>query len=193
MSTLDYYNANAQHFVSGSINADMAAHYSRFLKMVPKNGSILDLGCGSGRDTARFRELGYIVTPVDGSIEICRLAEEFLHIPVRCMSFDELDYSECFDAVWACASLLHVSRKDIGSILDLIKNALKEHGVLYSSFKYGTEETTKDGRLFNNYTEESIERLFTAQRWIIIDQWISSDVRLGRQEEKWINVIARNA
>ena len=93
MTTLDYYDKNAQAFVEGSKDADMGEHYRHFLKYLSEGASILDLGCGSGRDTAYFRSIGFTVTPVDGSREICRLAEEYLGSPVRCIRFEELELS----------------------------------------------------------------------------------------------------
>ena len=190
MSTLDYYNRNARAFVEGSVNADMKEHYERFLIHVPEVGKILDLGCGSGRDTAYFRSLGYEVTPVDGSIEVCKLAEEKLRTPVRCLLFEDLDYQEEFDAVWACASLLHVDRQHMPEVMKRVENALREGGVLYASFKYGDEEVERNGRSFNNYNEESVKGLFD-DSWALLDLWISTDVRPGRGEEMWVNVISR--
>ena len=191
MSTLDFYNEHALEFVSGSMNADMTEHYTRFLNYVPTGSIILDLGCGSGRDTAYFRNKGYEVTPIDGSKEICLLAEKYLNTTVRCLTFEELDYANCFDAVWACASLLHVSRNEMPIILKKIHTSLKNEGILYASFKYGKDETIRDGRFFSNYTDTTIQKLFLSEYWSVEDLWVSSDVRPNRQTEQWVNIIVR--
>ena len=190
MSTLEYYDLNARAFVKGSINADMREHYARFLQYLSPESAILDLGCGSGRDSAFFIEKGFRVVPLDGSKEICVLAEQFLGIPVRCITFDQLDYSETFDAVWACASLLHVSKAELPNIAEKVYQALKPHGILYASFKYGEEEIIRDGRLFSNFTEHSINQVFSHLQWKTRELWVSSDVRPGRETESWINLIA---
>ena len=191
MSTLDYYNENAIEFVQGSMHADMSEHYARFLMYLSPGGRILDLGCGSGRDSAFFVKSGYIVTPVDGSIEICRLAEQLLQSPVRCLKFDELDYVEEFDGVWACASLLHVCKSETDAVIERIHRALKDGGILYASYKLGEGEISRDGRQFNNYTEESIKHVFSTNQWTLEDIWISFDVRKNKKNERWINVIAK--
>ena len=73
-STLDYYNRSADKYIEDSLHADVSDLYAHFLPKVPKGGSILDLGCGSGRDSKHFMELGYLVTAVDGSEEFCKRA-----------------------------------------------------------------------------------------------------------------------
>ena len=82
--------------------------YDKFEIYLKSGDKILDLGCGSGRDSKYFLSKGYDVVSVDGSIEICRLAEKYIGKYVRNIFFDELDYVNEFDAVWASASLLHV-------------------------------------------------------------------------------------
>ena len=82
--TLNYYERNAREFIAGTVNVDMSAHHRRFLEQLPSHASILDLGCGSGRDSKFFSELGHQVTAVDGSPELCRLAQQVTGFPVRC-------------------------------------------------------------------------------------------------------------
>ena len=161
------------------------------LKYLQPGSAILDLGCGSGRDTAFFRANGFDVVPVDGSKEICLLAGEFLKTPVLCKTFDQLDYTEEFDAVWACASLLHVSKAELPAIMQSVHKSLRIGGMLYASFKYGDDEIVRDGRRFSNYTEHSIRQIITDELWNNKENWISADVRPGRETERWINVIAQ--
>ena len=71
--TLDYYNKNAESFIQGTVLADMKDMQNNFLKELSGN-KILDFGCGSGRDTKCFIELGYDVEAIDGSLELCKSA-----------------------------------------------------------------------------------------------------------------------
>ena len=160
-ATLKYYNENAADFCAGTLHADMSHLYDKFLCHILPGGRILDLGCGSGRDSKIFLEKGYQVTAVDGSVELCRLASEYIGQPVRCMDFEELDYEEAFDGIWACASLLHVEKSRIPSSLRKIHRALVPGGVLYVSFKRGEGERTSGLRFFNDCTEAELEDLFT--------------------------------
>ena len=81
-NTINYYNQNAESFIANTQNADMHLTQERFLRLLDENTSILDFGCGSGRDTKYFLEKGYQVTAIDGSAELCRLASEFTGIEV---------------------------------------------------------------------------------------------------------------
>lgn len=190
MTTIDYYNQNAEAFVQGTLHADMHAHYNRFLPYLPDHARILDLGCGSGRDTLFFLQKGYDVVPVDGSEEVCKEAERILGFAVRCLRFEELDYYNEFDGIWACASLLHVPKADILSIMNKVASALKANGVLYVSFKYGSGEEIKGERLFNYYKEDFMDSVLPQTGLVCREHWVSNDVRPDRQEEKWINIIA---
>ncbi|MCR5025794.1 MAG: class I SAM-dependent methyltransferase [Lachnospiraceae bacterium] len=164
----------------------------RFLKYIPSGGKILDLGCGSGRDTKCFLEAGYQVTAIDASQELCLKATEYTGINVRCTRFEELNDVKEYDGVFACASLLHVQEGDLPDILTKINKALKQQGVLYASFKYGDFAGERDGRYFHDMNEVSVEELFiTVSRFRIEEVWQSHDVRRDK-EVYWINVIARN-
>ncbi|MBR4861248.1 MAG: class I SAM-dependent methyltransferase [Firmicutes bacterium] len=191
--TLNYYNENAAAFCEGTLNADMSHLYGCFLQHIPAGGKILDLGCGSGRDSLAFLRKGYQVEAVDGSEELCRFAAEYIGQPVRCMDFEELDYEEEFDGVWACASLLHAPKSRIPSILSKIRRSLVPGGTLYFSFKHGDSERTKDGRFFNDYTEDTVKELFTAENgWEITELFVTGDVREGRGGEQWVNGVVRS-
>ena len=192
LSTLDYYNQNADTYIAGTINADVTALYSHFEPFLIPGASILDLGCGSGRDSKYFLDKGFNVTAVDGSAEFCKHASEYLGIPVRQLLFEELDYESVFDAVWACASLLHVPKNDLLSVLEKVGRAMKPSGTLYASFKYGTEEREVGGRLFSDFTEGDIPWLTEAnQDFTVVESWLSGDVRNERAGEKWLNIIWR--
>ena len=91
--TLNYYNNNFEMFAESSIDADMSANCDQFLGLIPSGGYILDLGCGTGRDSRYFFQKGYRVLPIDGSSEMCRIATEICGIKAVQMRFDELKYN----------------------------------------------------------------------------------------------------
>ena len=191
-TTTDYYNTYAQDFIDGTVNVDTESLRERFLKCVPAGGSVLDLGCGSGRDSKCFKEAGYQVSAIDASQELCIKASEYSGIDVRCMRFEELDDNGKYDGVFACASLLHVPEKDLPDVLAKINRALKPQGILYASFKYGDFAGERDGRFFHDMNEESVEELFSNARGFRVEEmWQSHDVRRDK-DAYWINVIARN-
>ena len=70
--------------------------------------------------------------------------------------------------------------------------ALTSHGILYTSFKYGTAEGERNGRYFTDMTEEKMDKLLKdVNSFDILEMWVTSDVRPGRAEEKWLNMILR--
>ena len=106
-STLDYYNSQASNFFDNTVGVDFSNIEDRFLKYVPEHGLILDFGCGSGRDTKYFLDRGFQVEAIDGSEELCKAASRYTGIAVKHSYFSDLDESERYDGIWACASILH--------------------------------------------------------------------------------------
>jgi SAM-dependent methyltransferase len=186
---MNYYDKNAQEFFNDTVDADMTSHYKEFLKLIPKNARILDAGCGSGRDAKYFKESGYEVLAIDGSEEMCRLASELIGSDVLNMLFQDIDFIDEFDGIWASASLLHVPSDEISDVLKRLKKSLKKNGILYASFKYGDFEGERNGRYFNDLDETTSRQLFEKENFKVIKTWITSDSRKGRENEKWVNIL----
>ena len=190
-TTLDYYQKNANVFVEGTLSADMHDAQKRFLNMLKPQAYILDFGCGSGRDAKAFLSRGYRVDAIDGSPELCRIASELIGNPVKQMLFDELSSINQYDGIWACASILHIPKRELVDVLRKISDALKDSGVLYTSFRYGSFEGMRRGRYFIDLTEDTLRKLMEEVPSLqIIDTWITDDVRPGR-EGRWLNTLAR--
>ena len=191
-NTLNYYNINANSFVSSTLSVDFSQTQDRFLRLLPSAAAILDFGCGSGRDTKHFLDAGMQVDATDGSEELCRLASEYTGIPVRQMLFEELDAKAQYDGIWACSSILHLPKESLKDVLRKMIAALKEHGIIYTSFKYGTFEGERNGRFFMDFTEETFQEFVADVDGIRIEEmWITGDVRPGRGDERWLNLILR--
>lgn len=191
-NTLDYYNKNANDFVDNTINVDFCSIQDKFLSLLPQTASILDFGCGSGRDTKYFLEKGYQVDAMDGSEELCRLASKYTGIKVRCMLFQELADVDKYDGIWACASILHLSKHELKPVFEKMLVALRKDGVIYTSFKYGEFEGERYGRYFTDFTPESFQDYCMGIKDIAIEEyWITGDVRKGREGEMWLNVLVK--
>ena len=190
--TLNYYNINAEDFSETTKNVNFLKLQQIFTKQLSPNASILDFGCGSGRDSKYFLDHGYHVTATDGAEEICKIATDYTGIKVKQMLFEELDDRNKYDGIWACASILHISKEKLPDIFQKMHQALKENGIIYTSFKYGTFEGERNGRYFTDFTEEMFVE-FTKQIWglKIEKMWITGDVREGRGDERWLNILLR--
>ena len=160
--------------------------------MLPVGSRILDFGCGSDHDTKYFLEKGYRVEATDGSSELCKLASAFTGIEVKEMLFQDLDASGKYEGIWACSSILHLSKKELLPVIRKMCDALKDNGVIYTSFKYGDFEGERNGRYFTDFTEDVFRKFIkTIPQLTIEEEWITSDVRPGRGEEKWLNLILK--
>lgn len=190
--TIKYYNTNAKSFVSSTLAVDFSQTQDKFLNLLPPTASILDFGCGSGRDTKYFLDAGMQVNATDGSEELCRLASEYTGIPVRQILFEDLDAKVQYDGIWACSSILHLPKDALKDVLKKMIAALKEHGIIYTSFKYGTFDGERNGRFFTDFTEETFREFVSDVDEIKIEEsWITGDVRPGRGDERWLNLILR--
>lgn len=194
IETLEYYNTNATNFVHGTVKVDFQETQERFLKHIPPRGRILDFGCGSGRDAKYFHDRGYDVDAVDGSEELCKLACEYTGLNVRQMLFSDLDAANEYDGIWACASILHLSSSELRDVFLKMITALKNGGFIYTSFKYGEYEGMRNGRYFTDFTETTFEKFIADIANVkITDLWITEDVRPGRSDEKWLNLILQKS
>ena len=191
-TTIAYYNTNATSFYTTTVGVDFTETQQRFISKLNKDSYILDFGCGSGRDTKCFLEHGYKVDDIDGSDELCKLASEYTGIEVKHMFFQELTEVNKYNAIWACSSILHLSVDELLDVMCKMVTALKDNGIIYTSFKYGTFSGERNGRFFTDMTEESFAELLQKIDGLVMEeQWITSDVRPGRGEEKWLNLILR--
>lgn len=190
--TINYYDTNAKEFVEGTLNVDFKATQDKFINKLPAKGYILDFGCGSGRDTKYFLAKDFNVDAIDGSIELCKIASEYTNIKVRHMYFNELSIVNKYDGIWACSSILHLSLDDLVDVFKRMSKALKDKGIIYTSFKYGDFSGERNGRYFTDMTEDSFAKLIAnVDNLKVEEQWITADVRPQRGNEKWLNLILR--
>lgn len=191
-NTLTYYNQNATQFYTNTVTVEFTATRQRFLSHLPHSAAILDFGCGSGRDTKAFLDQGYRIEAIDGSTELCKLASAYTGIQVRQMLFQELSEMNKYDGIWACSSILHLPKAELSNVMRKMSDALKPNGFIYTSFKYGTFSGERNGRYFTDMTEETFaDFICDIEELQIEEQWITFDVRPGRGEEQWLNLILR--
>ena len=153
-TTLEYYDENAEKYVKESFALTARDNQDMFLSFVKRGGHILDFGCGSGRDTAFFLMKGFTVVPTDGCESICKLASEYLKMPVKVLEFNELDEEDEYDAVYASASIMHLEHDKLMELYPKIIRALKKDGILYASFKYGEDDGYVDMCYYTRMTEK---------------------------------------
>ncbi|MBR2281651.1 MAG: class I SAM-dependent methyltransferase [Spirochaetales bacterium] len=191
--TIRYYDEHAEEFSTAANTADMSRDYERFLKYVPAGGTIVDIGCGNGRDLRFFSESGYRASGVDASETLCRLAAENSGCPVvHCDALSWVPETEC-DAIWANASLLHMPLEDIVSFIRTKTRHLKPGGVLYFSMKAGIGEGFDEkGRFFTPFSESIVDSVLAEGRLKVMERWTEDD-SLGRGGFHWEALILGRA
>ena len=192
--TIEFYEKNATKFFQDTKDAPFTDVQDRFLNKLQTGTTILDYGCGSGRDTKYFLENGYHVDAIDGSGELCRIASKNTGLNVRQMLFSELDDEDRYDGIWACASILHLSKEELKDVFEKMIRATKNGGYIYTSFKYGDFEGNRGERYYTDFTEESFNAFLEDLKEIELEEcWVSMDVRPDRENERWLNLILRKS
>jgi SAM-dependent methyltransferase len=194
-ATLAFYAKEASAYALRSDSLGPSKSLTRLMAALPKGAAVLDLGCGTGRDTQSMIEAGFDVTAIDGSPEMAREAEKRTGRAVRALLFEDLDYVERFDGVWANASLLHVPRSGFTHVLSLIRRALKPDGMLFASFKSGGEEGRDTLGRYYNYlnADELTAALHASGAWTAIAIEEGRGVGYDGKESGFVACAARRA
>ncbi len=187
----DYYNQNAKDFIENTKDIDMSEFYLEFLPMIPNAGRILDIGCGSGRDSLYFQNRGFEVYAIDSSEEMIHYVSSFLGEKAQMKDVMEINEDNFYDGIWACASLLHLKKDEISKVFEKISRAMKNDSVFYLSFKHGDFEGIRNGRYFTDLNLAAFTELIRDIPHLkIVKTWISQDKRPERNEE-WLNIVLR--
>lgn len=190
--TLNYYDNNAEEFVNNTFSVDTTQTIAGFVKNIRVGGEILDVGCGSGRDSKYFLELGYKVTAFDASKEIANIASDKINHPVLHLQVQEMNWENKFDGVWAMASLLHLPKDEIPNAIQKCITSLKEGGTFFASFKSGEGESFDNkGRYFSYFSIEELNTIM--ETFPEIDKFkvtYSGTEDALKRDVTWINISA---
>lgn len=191
IDTLRFYQQQAEVY-SQRIPPTPSPALPPFLTRLSPGASILELGCGSGRDTVEMLRLGYNVTPTDGSPEMARQAENLLRRQVLVLEFSEIEGEARFDGVWAHACLLHVPVDHLGNVLSRIYRVLNLPGILFANFKQGEAEgRDRFGRYYNYPSLDALRDIFQqAAPWSALEIERSSGQGYDGAAVQWLNCTA---
>ncbi|VAW89451.1 SAM-dependent methyltransferase [hydrothermal vent metagenome] len=155
--TLDYYNQRAEDFFAGTVDHDVEQNITALLAHIDANEgvapfTVLDVGCGPGRDLKAFSERGYVAVGLEGAERFAEMARDYSGCDVWQQNFLELDLPlSHFDGVFANASLFHVPRLALPNVLLALHTTLKPNGVLFSSNPRGNNTEGLSGSRYGAY------------------------------------------
>ncbi|WP_295762684.1 bifunctional 2-polyprenyl-6-hydroxyphenol methylase/3-demethylubiquinol 3-O-methyltransferase UbiG [Undibacterium sp.] len=141
--TLAHYDQNAEDFFIGTREHDVRQNITALLEQIQSAApfSILDLGCGPGRDLKTFTELGHVAIGLEGSARFAEMARLYSGCEVWQQNFLQLKLPDnYFDGMFANASLFHVPSQSLAKILGQLHASLKPGGVLFSSNPRGNNQ-----------------------------------------------------
>ena len=189
-NTIQYYNNNANEYFDSTSQVNLEELYDKFLSYIPAGGSIMDLGCGSGRDVKWFRDHGYDAYGLDASEKLVSIACRKLQIPIELGIIEEWVAEEPVDGIWCCASIMHLDEKAVEQFFSNLKYNLKSNGVLFMSVKSGIETgIDRYGRYLRDFEERDIHELLARHQQLELKElWYTED-KLSRDTFKWLNTL----
>jgi SAM-dependent methyltransferase len=192
--TLDHYDQRAEDFWQGTRDHDVRQNMDALLKHIEGTPpfTILDFGCGPGRDLKAFRDLGHEAVGLEGSARFAAMAREHSGCEVLEQDFLALDLPAArFDGVFANASLFHVPGRELPRVLGELHAALKPGGVLFSSNPRGAnEEGWNKGRYGVYHDLEGWRRYLTAAGFAELEHYYRPP-GLPREQQPWLASVWR--
>lgn len=192
--TLAHYDASAQSFFAGTIDHDVSQNIAALLDAIeaPAPYTIMDLGCGPGRDLKTFSTMGHRAIGVEGSGEFVAMARAYSGCEVWHQDFVHLDLpAESFDGVFANAVLFHVPSVALPKVLSDLYDALKPGGVLFSSNPRGHNQEGWNGARYGSYYDlETWTQLVTAANFTPLHHYYRPP-NLPRDQQPWLASVWR--
>jgi SAM-dependent methyltransferase len=192
--TLEHYERRAREFREGTQNHDVSQNIDALLRHIsgPRPFTILDLGCGPGRDLKAFTALGHIAIGLDGAAHFVEMARKETGCEVWRQDFLKLDLpAGRFDGVFANASLFHVPGQELPRVLLQLRAALKPGGVLFSSNPRGTNEEGWNGGRYGAYHDlDSWRSHMTGAGFVELEHYYRPAGR-PREEQPWLASVWR--
>ena len=188
-ATLESYDERADEFRRGTRDHDVSQNIAELLRHIEGEPpfTLLDLGCGPGRDLKAFCALGHVAVGLEGAPRFAAMARSQSGCEVLEQDFLRLDLPpERFDGVFANAALFHVPSQELPRVLRELRAALKPRGVLFSSNPRGhNEEGWQRGRYGVYHDLETWRRYLTGAQFTELSHYYRPP-GLPREQQPWL-------
>ena len=194
--TLAYYEANAEDFWAGTKDHDVSQNRAALLDAIegPAPYTLLDFGCGPGRDLAYFRSLGHEAVGLEGCAAFAEMARRFSGCAVLQQDFVALSLPAAhYDGVFANASLFHVPSAELPRVLGELRTALKPRGVLFTSNPRGDNREGWNGQRYGCYWDLDRWRAFVSAAGFEELGHYFRPAGKPREEQPWLVTVWRKA
>lgn len=194
--TLEHYNRTAQAFRDGTSGHDVSQNIATLLRHIEGSApfSVLDFGCGPGRDLKAFVEAGHKPTGLEGAVRLAQMARDHSGCEVWEQDFLALELPPaCFDGIFANASLFHVPAQELPRVLGMLHVALKPRGVLFSSNPHGRNEEGWNRGRYGAYHDLGAWRAFMAAAGFDEIEHYYRPPGLPREQQPWLASAWRKA
>ncbi len=194
-ATLDHYERAAEDFWQGTQHHDVSQNHAAFLAHIdaPPPFSLLDFGCGPGRDLHYFAALGHEAVGLDGCARFCEMAQA--HSGCRVLHQDFLRLSlerERYHGIFANASLFHVPSQELPRVLGQLRASLKQRGVLFCSNPHGhNEEGWSAGRYSCFHDLTTWRRYLEAAGFLELAHYCRPENK-PRHQQPWLATVWRS-
>ena len=192
--TLEHYNQRAGDFRDGTSDHDVSQNIAALLEQIEAEPpfTILDFGCGPGRDLKTITALGHVAIGLDGAARFAEMARADAKCEVWLQDFLKLDLPEgYFDGVFANASLFHVPSQELLRVLRQLHATLKPGGVLFCSNPRGrNEEGWNHGRYGAYHDLEAWRARMSEAGFIELDHYYRP-AGLPREQQPWLASVWR--
>ncbi|HEY0489404.1 MAG TPA: class I SAM-dependent methyltransferase [Telluria sp.] len=192
--TLAHYERNAQQFFAGTIDHDVSQNIVALLGAIeaPAPYTILDLGCGPGRDLKTFASMGHRAIGVDGAQRFVEMARDYSGCEVWRQDLLHLDLPPAmFDGIFANAVLFHVPSEALAGVLRQLHAALKPGGVLFTSNPRGQNQEGWNGERYGSYYDfETWQRYVTDAGFVHLHHYYRPE-GLPREQQPWLASVWR--
>lgn len=193
-TTLDHYNRSAEGFREGTRDHDVSQNIDALLRHLQGTApfTVLDFGCGPGRDLQAFTRMGHIAVGLDGSERFAQMAREDSGCEVLQQNFLDLDLvAERFDGIFANAVLFHIPRQELPRVLRQLRATLKPGGVLFSSNPRGENQEGWNGERYGSYHDlKAWRELLTAAGFVELEHYYRP-AGLPREQQPWLASVWR--
>jgi len=189
--TIDIYNKNAAEYANLEIDKVSLKAYREFSRLLPKNGIVLDYGCGPGYFSKKFLADGFQVNAFDASEKMIEIASMETRVNWWLGDFKSFRATTLYDGIWANFSLLHAPKKEIFQLIRTIFKSLKPRGLFSLGLKLGIgEKRDKIGRKYSYFEEQEIRNMLSNEGFYHISHHLGEAKGLDGESANFIIIIS---